>query len=188
MKANRRLLGTLAAVCGLFIAGNTSAKAQDPEAPVPHTLSVKLGAFVPTQGTLKNQSSSPYYGLGFEYDPNFRYKLGGGGNITFGLDFLYRGNGGLKYLTIPITVRSTWTLSKDESKIRTYGGMGLGLYIINTGFIGATTQPGAKFILGADITHKYFVELNYDYIAGFNDNLGNSLRADGLTLWLGIRR
>ncbi len=188
MKANRSLLGTLATVCGLFIIAGSAARAQDMEVDGTHKMSFKLGGFVPTQGTLKNQSSSPYYALGVEYNPNFRYKLGGGGNITFGADFLYRSNGGLKFLTIPLTVRSTWSLTKDDSKIRTYGGMGFGLYFINTGFIGGTTQPGAKFILGADITSKLFAEINYDYIAGFNDNLGNSLRADGLTFWLGIRR
>ncbi|MEP6756499.1 MAG: hypothetical protein ABJA67_13420 [Chthonomonadales bacterium] len=187
MKSTTRLAGILGAACALFFAGSSVARAQDPEPREAHTLSFKLGAFTPTNGTLRNDSGTPYLALGVDYDPNLRFKLAGG-NIVFGLDFLYRTSGGKKYLTIPITVKSLWNLTSMESRFHFYGGIGGGIYIINTGFIGATTQIGAKFIAGVDITQRIFAEVNYDYIGGFSDNLGRGVRADGITLWLGFRR
>ena len=187
MKSSTRLSAVLGAACALFFTANTSAKAQDPEPRETHQLSFKVGAFTPTNGTLRNDSGTPYIALGVEYDPNLRFKLGGA-RIVLGADVLYRTSAGRKYLTVPFTVKALWNLTNPDSRFHLYGGFGGGIYVINTGFIGGTTQLGAKFIAGLDITEKYFAEINYDYVGGFSDNLGRGVRADGITFWFGIRK
>ena len=188
MKSTSRLAGVIGASCALFFAGNSIARAQDPEPRETHQLSFKIGAFTPTQGVLRNDSGTPFVALGVEYDPNLRFKLFGGGRVVLGGDIYYRTSAGRKYLIVPITVKTLWNLTNAESRFHLYGGIGAGLYFINTGFVGGTTQLGAKFIAGLDITEKVFAEINYDYIGGFSDNLGRGVRADGITFWLGIRR
>lgn len=164
-----------------------SAQAQDTEPAAVHKWAVKAGAFFPTNGTLRSQSGTPQMSLGVDYNPNFRYHLHGG-TVSFGGELIYRENSGKKYLTIPVVAKVTWDLVQlMEGKFRVYGGVGGGAYFINTGFIGGTTQPGAQFVLGANLNERLFVELNYNYVSGFSDNLGNSVRVDGLNFYIGTR-
>jgi hypothetical protein len=163
-----------------------TARAQDPEPTPVHKWDLKAGIFLPTQGALRNQSGSPYINIGVDYNPNFRYKPAGG-QVYFNVDFKFRESGGLSYLTIPLTANVVWNFTPIGSQYRVYGGIGAGVYFINTGFIGGTTQGGVRFIVGADITEKYFLELDYDYTGGFTDSRGNGLRVDGLTFSVGRR-
>ena len=177
-------LTVLSALAVLSLSG--AARAQDPEPVETHQWALRAGAFFPTQGTLRNQSGSPYYNFGIDYNPNLRTRPAGG-QVYFSVDFKFRESGGLTYLTIPLTANVVWNLTPATSSYRLYGGLGAGIYFINTGFIGGTAQPGARFIVGADFSEYYFVELNYDYVGGFTDNRGNGLRVDGLTFSVGRR-
>ena len=163
-----------------------TARAQDVEPWVPKTWAVKAGFFFPTQGTLRNQSGSPYYDIGVDYSPPLRYRPVGA-QLVIGTDFMWRTGSGLSYLTIPITASLLWDISAPTARVHVYGGVGAGIYFINTGFIGGTTQAGLKFTVGADITQKFFLEMNYHYVGGFSDNLGNGIRVDGLTFAVGHR-
>jgi hypothetical protein len=177
-----RILGAALLMAGL----STTARAQDAEPYVPHMWSVKAGGFFPTNGTLRSQTGAPYYAVGFDYDPNLRYRPLNGRVVLSG-EILYRESGGAKELTVPLTAKVLWTLTSPESRFHAYGGLGLGAYIINTGFIGNTTQPGVKFVLGVDFSRNLFLEVNYDYIGGYTDNIGQSVRNDGLTFYIGKR-
>lgn len=171
---------------GTGLCAAPAARAQDPEPVEMKPLAIKLGVFFPTQGTLRNQAGSPYYHIGTEYNPNFRYKPAGG-NVVFNLDFLFRDSGNLSFLTIPIIAKVLWNLTPVDYKYRAYAGLGPGVYFINTGFIGATTQAGVRFTAGIDLSSRYFTEVNYDYVGGFTDYLGNGVRTDGLSFLVGAR-
>jgi hypothetical protein len=148
--------------------------------------SLKAGGFFPTQGTLRTQSGSPYYVAGVEYDPNFRFKLKEG-NITFGAELMYRESNGKNFLTVPLTAQVTWNITAPESRFRVYAGLGGGIYIIETAFESSILQPGVKFIVGADITDRFFLETNYHYVGGFTDSGGNGIHPNGLSLLIGYR-
>jgi hypothetical protein len=180
-----RLIGALAAASLLGGAAG-GARAQDKEPMPAHHWDVRLGGFVPTQGTLRNQSGSPYYLIGFDYNPDFRYKPAGG-TVFFTVDFKFRESGGLSFLTIPLTANIAWGLTPNDSQWRVYGGLGGGVFFINTGFIGGTTQPGARFFVGVDLSHRYFLQVDYDWVGGFTDYRGNGIRVDGLTFAAGYR-
>ena len=168
----------------LGIAG--AALAQDPEPVEPKKWAIRLGGFVPTQGTLRNQSGSPYYMVAFDYYPNLRYKPLGG-DIYLNVDFKWRESGGQGFMTIPVAANVKWNITPDTSDYRVWGGLGAGIYFINTAFIGGTTQPGARFFLGGDITDKWFLEVDYEWVGGFTDGRGNGLRTDGVTFSVGRR-
>ena len=150
------------------------------------TWAVKAGAFFPTQGTLRNQSGSPYHYIGVDYNPNFTYRPASARTV-FSAEFMWRDSGGKTFLTLPLTVRFLWDLTPPESRFRVYGGLGGGVYFINTAFIGGTTQGGLKFTLGVDLNDRWLLETDYDWVGGFTDNLGNGVRTDGLTIALGYR-
>jgi len=181
-----RLFASALAGASLLIGRTTAARAQDPEPVEPHKYDVRVGAFFPTQGVLRGQSGSPYYVIGGDYNPNFRYKPAGG-NVFFSVDFKFRSSGGLGFLTIPLTANIAWNLTPATSQFRLWAGLGGGVYFINTGFIGGTTQAGGRFFVGADITDRYFLQLDYDWVGGFTDNRGNGVRVDGLTFSAGRR-
>jgi hypothetical protein len=175
-----RLLG----VAGVLAAASGSALAQSSPLTRP-TLSLKAGAFFPTSGTLKSESASPYYVVGVEADPNFRYRLAGG-RIAFTAEAFYRENGKTRFLTIPLVARVTWDITKSEDR-RVYGGLGAGIYFVESKNEGTTLQPGARFIVGVDLSKRWFFETNYDYISGFTDSVGKGIKPGGLSLQIGYR-
>jgi hypothetical protein len=172
-------------VAVLLACTTVAARAQD-EGEANPRWSLKAGAFFPTQGTLRGQSGSPYYVLGVEFDPDFRYRFEGG-RIAFGAEAMFRESRKTRFLTIPLTARITWDITPPTSSSRVYGGLGAGIYFIGTQFEGQTLQPGARFILGADLGERWFIETNYDYVSGFTDSAGNGIKPSGLSLLLGYR-
>lgn len=176
----------LARTLGLALLLASAAGSARAQGAVAGKWALKAGGFFPTQGTLRNQSGSPYYVAGVEYDPNLRYKLMGG-RISLGAEFMYRESNSQGFLTIPLTAQVTWNVTPPESRFRVYGGLGGGAYVIETAFQGTTLQPGAKFIVGVDVTDRWFLEANYHYVSGFTDNGGNGIKNNGLSLLIGFR-
>lgn len=162
------------------------ARAQDVEPLVPHRWDIKAGVFFPTQGTLHRQAGTPYYVIAADYFPQFRYRPLHA-DVALGVDLMWRSKGNLSFLTVPLTAKLLWTISPSDWPVRVYGGLGPGVYFINTGFIGETTQAGLKFVAGVDLTQRWFLEANYDWVGGFTDDLGNGVRVDGLTFTAGFR-
>lgn len=174
--------GLVAAMAGV----GATARAQDIEPPVQRTWSIKLGAFLPTQSDMQSQSSDVWWYGGVDYHPNFRYKPANG-EVYFGADFEWRQSEQLGYFVIPMTAKIVWNITPAESRHRVYGGVGAGVYFINTGYNSGTTQAGLRFIAGVELSDRLFCEVNYDWVNPFTDNRGTSLRADGVTALLGYR-
>lgn len=175
----------LAVLCigaGGFAAG---AKAQDIEAR-PTKFSVKLGIFQPTQGGMMNTAGRHWYDVGFDFFP--KYKTGPTtDSLYFGMDFYWRSSGGQNTFSIPVLAKYRKYLSPLGARPRWYVGVGGGLYFVNAKNLSSTVQPGVRGIFGVDITHKFFLELNYDYVSGFSNNLGVPLRADGFAVSAGVK-
>lgn len=168
----------------LLLGATGVASAQDVE-PVVRRWGVKVGAFLPLNGTLRNQADDIGWSAGLEYYPNFRARPLNG-DIYFALDFA-GSDSGAGFLSSSLSTRIVWLLNAPEARYRVYGGVGVGAAIINTGFIGATTQPIGKIILGVDVTDRLFLEANLDWVGGFTDNLGNGVRTDGVSVSVGAR-
>lgn len=176
------VLGTLA----LALCSAGTARAQDFE-PLPvHPWSVKLGLFIPTNGSLKDQVADTWWYAGVDYKPNLRYRPLSG-DVHLGVDFAFRDQGSKSVFSIPLLAKILWPITPTESRIRAYGGLGAGLYFINTRFIGGTTQPGLQFVAGVDLTERLFAEVAYDWVGGFTDDLGAGIRVDGVKLAGGVR-
>jgi hypothetical protein len=186
VKAMKRSLWKAVAFTAMLLYVAGVAQAQDVEPAATKGISVKAGAFFPTHGSLKNQASSVFWAAGADYHPRFRHRLLNG-EVVFGAEIAWRDYGGKMVFVLPLTAKLLWTITPPDARIRFYGGLGGGIYFINTPFLGGTTQPGVKFVAGADITPHIFLELHYDYVSGFSDNLGSSVRVDGLTTYLGYR-
>lgn len=163
-----------------------AARAQDEET-LPRTWSLKVGAFISNNGGMKDQAGDTWYYVGADFFPNFKVRPLRG-DIHIGLDAAFRGAGGADFHSVSLSGKLIWPITDPSaSQYHVYGGFGLGLYFISTAFLSDLTTVGGKFILGVDITNRYFIEFNYDYVSGFTDNLGNALRADGVTIAGGVR-
>ena len=174
-----------AAVVGAVLVAPSVARAQGDE-PVRYEWSLKAGAFIPTQATLSREAAEPWWYFGADFNPKFRYRPLGG-EVYFSLDFSGRDGGGGSYFSIPLSVRVKWPLTPEESSLKAYGGLGVGVFFINTGYSTGSIQPGGKFFLGVDLSEKWFVELNYDWVGGFTNKLDQGIRVDGVTALLGYR-
>ena len=170
---------------GAFLALVTmpkTTKAQDSEPIVPATWSVKLGVFMPSNGNAKRAGTSTWWAMGVDYNCPTRMKPLNA-EIHLGVDVNTHGDATI----VPVTVKMIWPFHTADSPFRAYVGLGAGLYFTNFPHGGNTVQPGVKAIVGVDISKKMFIEANYDYAAGFSNNLGQGLRADGLTAAVGVR-
>jgi hypothetical protein len=177
---------TATAVLFVFIITCASAFAQDVEPPVHHTWSIKLGAFIPDSGGMMNISSVPWFAGGIDYFPASTFRPCNA-QLHFGVDFAESDKHGNTNLIIPVTAKLIWPIPINSSSFRPYFGLGGGLYFINAAFMGGTTQPGIKAIVGFDISQRFFLEANYDYVSGFSNDMGTGLRADGTTIYVGMR-
>lgn len=186
MKAAKRYSVFARTLCMALVLASAACAAHAQGEPAPSKFSLKAGGFFPTQGTLRSQSGSPYWVIGGEFHPNFKYALAGG-HISLGAELMYRESGSVRFLTVPITAQVTWNITPPGSSVRVYGGLGGGAYFINTEGRGETIQPGAKFIVGADITQHLFLEANYHYVGGFTDDNGAGIHNDGISLLFGYR-
>ena len=189
MKATKRIAARAgwalsAALLLVSIAG--SARAQDAEPAQTKRWAVKLGAFMPTQGALRGEAGCVCLNVGVDYYPHMASRPLNG-DVVFGADFYSSSKNGKSFTCVPLTVKLLWPISPAGAKMPVYGGLGTGLYFVNTGFSSGVTEPGLKVILGIDITDKIFAEFNYDYVSGFTNRLSEGLRADGLSVSAGMR-
>jgi hypothetical protein len=178
--------GFSAAAAALLLAGaGVRAEAQDAE-PEHTKFALKVSMFRPTQGGLINSAGRYWWGFGFDFFP--KYAAGAGkSTIYFGIDYFWRGDGGQNTFSMPILAKYRYYLSQVGGRPRTYVGVGGGLYVVNAKNLSATVQPGLRGFIGVDLNRKLFLELNYDYVSGFSNNLGVPLRTDGFSVSAGVR-
>lgn len=164
-----------------------SARAQMYEPEKPKYWSIKpISAFIPTHGSVRNQATGSWWSVGLAYHPHPSYRPLNG-DISISADFHWRDHRNKLFFSLPVTVNLTWPLTPEESPVRVYGGAGIGAALINTRFIGGTTEAAGKFIFGVDLSETTFFEVNYDWISGFTDSRGNAMRLEGVTFSLGMR-
>jgi hypothetical protein len=178
-----RALWRTAALAVLCAGFSVTAKAQDYEPAEPSTWAIKAGVFLPSEGTLKSQTNNVWTQVGLLYTPNFRTRLLSG-DVQFGADFAWEGSS----YAIPLYARIIWPLSDEAFRYQVYGGIGAGVYFINSPNISSTVQGGAQFVLGVNLNRNWFAEVQYDWVSGYSDNLSNSVRVDGLKLQIGWRK
>lgn len=163
-----------------------AARAQVWDEPVTSNWSVKVGAFLPAQGTMRNQTSTAWWVVGVDWDPMFTHNTLDG-SVFLSADIMMRSAGGTFVSIIPLTANIVWDITPDEAATRVYGGLGIGVYLVDPVYDSMTVQGGLRFILGMDLTPRVFLQVNYDYVSGFTDDRGAGLRADGVSAVVGCR-
>lgn len=149
-------------------------------------VSLKCGAFFPGHGAMRDEAGHEWWYVGVDLDPGFQYKPGNG-TVRLGADFDFRDAQGRGVFTIPVTAKVTWPISPKTEALRMYGGLGPGVYFINSRYSGAVVKPGLQFVAGMDLGDRAFVEVAYDWVSAFYDSNGTPLRADGVKAAFGIR-
>ena len=169
----------------LMVAGLTPVARADDEASR-WVISAKIGPFYPVHGTMRSETAREWWYLGVEVDPVFRYKPANG-TVRFAADFDFRDAQGRGVFTIPLLAKVTWPIATSESGTRLYGGLGPGVYFINSRYSGAVVKPGLQFVAGVNLGQRVFVEAAYDWVSAFYDDNDTPLRADAVKIALGIR-
>ena len=139
-----------------------------------------------TSSWLKAETSDTWYALGVDFQPGFKYHPLGG-NVHFGFDGVWHGSGASGGRTLSFTGKVIWPINPKGQETRFWGGFGLGGYIISTPNITDFLTAGVRFIAGVDITKRIYLEADYDWVSGFTDDIGNSIRNDGVSIVLGFR-
>jgi len=175
----------LAAALGAALCG-TGASAQS-ETPPAKPITIKLGAFLPSGGFLKNATSNSWFSVGAEYAVAPRTAAGTSlvplgyidyaGSNRHGVNARYIGVGpGVRYnLTAPGT-----------STLVPYVGAGIGAYFLHaTSFGGTSTKTnfGYRLNAGVEFNRAYVFEINYTdpqslnhtRFSGFNIQVGAKL-------------
>ena len=173
---------------GLALVGllGTGASAQTTDAaPVVKPITIKLGAFFPTNGALKNAVGKTWFTAGADYAFS---KLGDQQNLMplvyadyagtnksgLTVDYVGVGPGARYYLTAP-----------GVSTTTPYVGGGVGAYFLHASGNGASynkTKFGFKVNAGIEFQQLYLVEVNYT-----NAGSESGTRFDGIGLQVGAR-
>ncbi len=177
-------------VCSVALAFLTCiipyAGAQDVAPPPTHQWAFKLGVFIPSNGGMMQLSSVPWMSFGFDYCPAIAFSPLNG-QVHLDIDYSQHDLHGNTNFVVPLTANLIWTFDMHDKTVRPYAGIGGGIYFINAGYMGGTTQPGLRLTAGLDITDRYFLQGTYDYVSGFSNDIGTGLRADGTTISMGVR-
>jgi len=171
------------ALCGLAGAG---AQAQGTDAaPVTKPITIKLGAFFPSNGDLKNVVGKTWFSAGADYAFS---KVGDQQNLMPLAYVDYAGKSGngltLDYIGVGPGVR--YYLSAPAAGTTTpYVGAGLGAYFLHASGGGDSfnkTKFGFKLNAGVEFQQMYLLEANYT-----NAGSESGTRLDGFNLQAGIR-
>jgi hypothetical protein len=183
MKKTMAVIGAGAALAGLL---GTGAAAQTYDAvPVVKPLTLKLGAFLPINGTLKNAVGKTWFTAGAEYAfsklgdqqnlmPLAYVDYAGANKHGLTVDYVGVGPGARYYLTAPGAGTTT-----------PYVGGGVGAYFLHASGNGSSinnTKFGFKVNAGIEFQQMYLVEVNYT-----NAGSESGTRFDGVGIQVGAR-
>jgi len=147
---------------------------------------VKLGMFLATEGDMKDQAGEQWLYGGLDYFPNLRFRPLDG-DVHFGFDAIWKSRAGSDFHSFSLSAKVIWPITDPFQTTRVWGGVGVGVYHIQSRFEGATVQPGGKFLLGVDFGERWFAEVNYDWVGGYTDGAGVGLNTNGITIAGGYR-
>ncbi len=182
----RRVLALLSVMTFVVLGGALAAKASADDGEARLTFSLKAGAFFPVHGTMRSETASEWWYLGVDLDPGFRYKPANG-TVHFGVDFDFRQAQGRGVFTIPLTAKVLWPIAPLGDSGHFYGGLGPGVYIMNSRHSGQVIKPGLQFVAGMDLGSHVYLEAAYDWVGAFYDDRNTPLRADAVKVALGVR-
>ncbi len=171
------------ALCGLAGAG---AQAQAPDAaPVTKPITIKLGAFFPSNGAVKTVVGKTWFGAGADYAFS---KVGDQQNLMplAYVDYAGKSGNGLTVRYIGVGPGVRYYLSAPAAGTTTpYVGAGLGAYFLHASGGGASynkTKFGFKINAGVEFQQMYLLEANYT-----NAGSESGTRLDGFNLQVGAR-
>ena len=159
-----------------------------PLAKVAKPFRVKLGAFLPSNGDVKDAVGSTLFGYGVSYD---FLKTNLNNPVTIGA-YIDGATGSkshdgikarLSYIGVGPMARYYFT--PVVAPIRFYGGAGLGAYFVNAKAGGDSrnkTELGGKLLAGVESGQGIFGELDYTFISKFDD-----VKPSGINLAVGYR-
>ncbi len=168
------IVGLLGALLG--VAAGTSAQAQTPDTSVVKPISIKIGAFFPTDSNLKNGTHNTWFKVGADYafgkttstNPlltsiyaDYAGSSSGGNHAN-----LYDvGVAGRYYFTTSATGAGA---AGSGTSVNPYAGAGIGAYFENAQASGdsskTTATLGGKIFLGAELNTGPFIEASYDIV------------------------
>ena len=160
----------LAAATALSIAH--PAASQTKLIPLPR---VKIGAFFPTDTTLRNVAGNTWFKVGA--DIGVPFSLIPLGSARVGIDYVANGSSNI----VPITLVQTFQPSVGLS-LPVYVGAGIGLWTGHIQGSGTSTEFGLRLVGGSGLGKRLFLEVQYDIVK----HLG-SARADGFSVLVGTQ-
>ncbi|MCX6360839.1 MAG: hypothetical protein NT029_13580 [Armatimonadetes bacterium] len=147
---------------------------------------VKVGAFLPSQGVMRNLTTSAWHFVGVDVDPGFRYKPANG-VVSLAAEVAFRDVEDGAYFTAPFLVKAAWDLPTSGDKSTLYWGVGVGSYISNTAYRAMVVKPGLQLLIGAKLGPNGRLEGAYDYVGRYTDRAGNGISQNGFKVSLGVR-
>lgn len=188
MKKNR-MMKTMAAGClGLALGGlaGGGAQAQAPEAaPVTKPITIKLGAFFPSDSALKDVIGKTWFNAGADYAFS---KVGDQQNLMplAYVDYAGKSGNGLTVSYVGVGPGVRYYLSPPGAgTVTPYVGAGLGAYFLRASGGGDSankTKFGFKLNAGVEFQQMYLVEASYT-----NAGSESGTRFDGFNLQVGVR-
>ena len=147
---------------------------------------VKIGAFLPSQGVMRNLTTSAWHFVGVDVDPGFRYKPANG-VVSLAAEVAFRDVKDGTYFTAPFLLKAAWDLPTSGDKSTLYWGVGVGSYISNTAYRAMVVKPGLQLLIGAKLGPNGRLEGAYDYVGRYTDRAGNGISQNGFKVSLGVR-
>ncbi|MBV9850729.1 MAG: outer membrane beta-barrel protein [Armatimonadetes bacterium] len=190
------IVGMLGVLLG-GVAG-AGAQAQTPDTAVVKPTSIKIGAFFPSNGTVKSATHNTWFRAGIDYA--FAKTTSTNPLLTSGyVDYAgSSGNGNnASLIGIGVAARDYFTTAAtganavgSGTSVNPYAGAGIGVYIAHGSGSGSSvtsTQLGGKVFLGAELNTGPFIEVGYDIVPKSFSVAGSSIRADGFDASVGYR-
>ncbi|MDX1932800.1 MAG: hypothetical protein SFU56_09365 [Capsulimonadales bacterium] len=168
---------------GMATAANAQADSSVPTAKPEKPWRVKLGAFFPGDGDVKDEIGSTLFSYGVSYDflkTNLANPIIVGAYLDGATGSKKRDGVTLRLSYVGLGPTARYYFTPVTSATRVYGGVGLGVYFVNskasTRVGGATlslsddeTKFGGKLLAGVESGQGLFGELDYTFISEINE-------------------
>jgi len=179
---NTLLAGALVAGINLGLATTASAQAPTVSANVPtqpaaKPFAVKLGVTFPTDGDVKDEVGSTWFGFGLSYDIG---KTKTTSPVVYGayLDGTFSSESGKQASTYGIGPAARYYFGAPTAPIIFYAGGGIGAYFNHwksSGFSENTTRLGGKLFGGAEFKQGFLGEIVYNFTGNVHGSALNNL-------------
>jgi hypothetical protein len=185
-------LFAVAAVIGLGMGLTASAHAQatassTPTGKLQKPWRLKIGAFFPTDGDVKDSLGNTFFSYGVSYD---FVKTQVETPITLGVyvDGATKSKDGGRLSYVGLGPSARYFFTPVVAPVRFYGGAGLGPYFVTVkaGDSKNKTAFGGKLLAGVESNQGIFGELDYTFISSVSVG-GDDVKPSGFNLSVGYR-